>query len=106
MDGSQGGVIKQGEFCGWGLLIPSFPFLQDTLVPHKRSENLMLNVILPPVPRPSLDSPGKLLYTGSSVLCKRLQTVGKVGIYHLAADTKLCDYKPYPQYRGENATIN
>lgn len=24
MDGSQGGVIKQGEFRGWGFLSPSF----------------------------------------------------------------------------------
>lgn len=44
--------------------------------------------ILPPVPRSSPNSPGKLLSTGSSILCKKLQTVDKVGTSHLAADTK------------------
>lgn len=51
LSGSRSGSQSESSFVVGGLPIPSFPFLQNTLLPHKRAINLMLNMILSPMTR-------------------------------------------------------
>lgn len=106
-DGSFPRWCQGGEFCCWGLLIPSFPFLQNTLVSPQR---ICQSDVICDLSSHAQIKPQFLQESFSTwvPLCsvRRSGMQRDLGLMLLLTKKTIINTKPYPQHRTKNSIIN